>query len=156
MIVLIYRFTIRNSYNEDKEFYLTADTPSQLYKRILNTYGITKDNVSLLEEYEETSDWSYKLKKSHVKVTSTPKDKDSSKVTTLNNEVLEKAKKIFSKNSRMTEPWKSDYKERHKVREVPVSGVNDVYGLVEKYKFVKVYWEPGEKRGVHKYFALVK
>lgn len=148
---MIYRFTIRNSFNENKALYLSADSVNQLYKRLLTTYGITKENVTILEEYEETDDWGYKLKKSYVKMES---DKDDE--PTIDEDLLEKATKIFSKNTRMTEPWKSDYKERHNVREVSVTNANDVYGLMEKYKFVKVYWEPGEKRGVHRYFALVK
>ena len=148
---MIYKYTIRNNYNEDKTHYLSADSLNQLYKRLLTTYGITKDHVVVLEEYEETDDWGYKLKKSYVKI---EPDKQEDKI--INEELLDKANKVFSKNTRMTEPWKSDYKERHNVREVSITNVNDVYGLMEKYKFVKVYWEPGEKRGVHRYFALVK
>ena len=148
---MIYKYTIRNNYNEDKTHYLSADSLNQLYKRLLTTYGITKDHVVVLEEYEETDDWGYKLKKSYVKI---EPDKQEDKI--INEERLDKANKVFSKNTRMTEPWKSDYKERHNVREVSIINVNDVYGLMEKYKFVKVYWEPGEKRGVHRYFALVK
>ena len=148
---MIYKYTIRNNYNEDKTHYLSADSLNQLYKRLLTTYGITKDHVVVLEEYEETDDWGYKLKKSYVKI---EPDKQEDKI--INEELLDKANKVFSKNTRMTEPWKSDYKERHNVREVSIINVNDVYGLMEKYKFVKVYWEPGEKRGVHRYFALVK
>ena len=140
---MIYNFNIRNEFGEDKNFYLTADNTSQLYKRILSTYGTTKENVIILEEYKETDDYGYTLIKSHI---GTPEDKEKYK----------KAKQIFAKNARMSEPWKSDYISRHKVKEVSIEDEKGLYDLIDNYKFIKVYWKHGKKRGVHKYFALVK
>ena len=143
---MIYSFNVRNEFNEEKHFLLTADNHTQLYKRILSTYGVTRDNVELLAEYEETPDWGYKLVKSHVAQDAKVYDKD----------IKEKAKKAMADQSRMCEPWKSDYIARHKMTEFPIDSEKDLYPLIEKYKTVKVRWENGEKRGHHKYYALVK
>ena len=140
---MIYNFNIRNEFGDDKNFYLSADNLNQLYRRILSQYGTTKENVIILEEYKETDSYGYELVKSHI---GTPEDKAKYK----------KAKEIFAKNARMSEPWKSDYKQRHKVTEIPIEDEKGLYELIDKYKFIKVYWDLGEKRGVHKYFALVK
>ncbi len=143
---MIYHFNIRNEYNEDKAFFLSADNHSQLFRRILSTYGITKDKVEILEEYEETSDWGYKLVKSSIAHLS---DKDK--------EIKKQAKEIFAKNSRKCEPYKSEAIAKYKYKDaVNISGEKDLIPLLKKYKKVKVYWELTEQRGVHQYYALVK
>ena len=53
---MIYSISIRNELNEDKQFYITANNISDMYKRVLSQYGIQKDRIELLEEYEETAD----------------------------------------------------------------------------------------------------
>ena len=143
---MIYNIQIRNEFNDDKRFFLTADNHSQLYKRVLSTYGITKDKVEILEEYEETPDWGYRLIKSNIEHL-TDNDKEN----------IKKAKEIFANNSRKCEPYKSDAFKKYKYKDIIyIDGEKDLIPLLEKYSKVKVYWELTDKRGVHRYYAFVK
>lgn len=143
---MIYHFNIRNEFNEDKEFFLTAENHSQLYRRILSTYGIVKDRVEILEEFEETDDWGYKLVKSNIEHL-TKEDKD----------IAKEAKRIFLNSSRKDEPYKTDYLKKHKYLEaIDISGEKDLIPLLKDYKNIKVYWNTTDKRGVHQYYAFVK
>ena len=42
-------------------FYLSADTKTQLYKRVFDMYRVLKEDIELLAEYKETADWGVKL-----------------------------------------------------------------------------------------------
>ena len=141
---MIYSFNLTNDYNEQKQFYLTADNLNQLYRRILSTYGMTKDRVELIAEYEETADYKYKLIKSYS-------DEDE-----VDNDIKKKAKELFSNSKRMSEPRKSEYIKKHKMTEISISTEKDLYSLIHKYKMIKVKWDLGEKRGQHSYYALVR
>jgi hypothetical protein len=143
---MIYSFNIITDERTTKQFYMTADNHNQLYKRILNTYGITKDNVTILEEYEETDDWKYKLVKSNITQVS---DSDKKK--------SDKANELFKKASRRSDKAKSEYFKKYQFKEiVNIKTPEDLIPLIESYKKIKVYWEPGEKRGQHNYYAMVK
>ena len=141
---MIYSFNLINDYNEQKQFYLTADNLNQLYRRILSTYGMTKDSVELIAEYEETAEYKYKLVKSYS-------DKDE-----VDNDIKKKAKELFLTSKRMSEPRKSEYIKKHKMTEVHIVNEKDLYSLISKYKTIKVKWDLGEKRGQHNYYALVR
>lgn len=145
---MIYEFKVANSGNV-KTMLLTADTLGAFYRRIADMYGLTKDEVSLVAEYEETENFGYRLKKSYVK---TDKKKDK--------KLIDKAVLLFKqgddRSKRLVEPRKSDYIKRHKFNSCPISTADDVYELLIKYKTVKVYWENGIKRGTHSYFAVYK
>ena len=143
---MIYSFTIKNDYDELKQFYLTADDKNKLYRRILSTYGVTKDRVEILEEFEETPDWGYKLHKSNI-----------AHLTDEDKELIKQARIIFANNSRKCEPYKSEYIKRYKYKEaINIENEKDLIPLLQQYKKVKVYWELTDKRGVHQYYALVK
>lgn len=143
---MIYYFNLKNDLNELKSFYLTADNHSQLYKRIMRTYGIPKDRVEILEEYEETEDYNYRLYKSNIKHL-TDKDK----------ELAKKAREIFANSTRKCEPYKSDYIKKYNYKDViNINSEGDLIPLLNNYKKIKVYWELTDKRGVHQYYALVK
>ena len=81
---MIYNCSIRNEFNEDKTFFMTAKSHSDLYRRILSTYRIPKDKVEILEEYEETSDYGYRLVKSNI-----------SHLTNKDKEFAAKAKELY-------------------------------------------------------------
>lgn len=146
---MIYEFKVANSNGNVKTMLLTADTLGAFYRRIAEMYGLAKDEVSLVAEYEETENFGYKLKKSYVKTT---KKKDK--------KLIDKAVLLFKqgddRSKRLVEPRKSDYIKRHNFKSCPISTADDVYELLTKYKTVKVYWENGDKRGSHKYFAVYK
>ena len=142
---MIYNCQVRNSLGETKTFFLTADNYSQLYRRIASTYRIAKYDVEILEEYEETSDWKYKLVKSNIAHIS---DEDK--------ELNKKASDLYSNASRKSEPYKSEAMKKYKYDVVPIEKIDDIVPLLKSYKKVKVYWELGEKRGQHKYYAFVK
>ena len=93
---MIYSFNVRNEFGDEKQMYLTADNHNQLYRRILSTYGVSKDNVELLAEYKETEDYGYELVKSYTELVTADKD------------IVKKAKKILAEQSRRSEPLKSD------------------------------------------------
>ena len=143
---MIYSISIRNEYNEDKQFFISAEDISKMYKRVLSTYGTTKDKIEILEEYEETPDWGVKLVKSNVSHLSSV-DKDN----------IKKAKEIFFNSSRKCEPYKSDAFKKYKYKDIIyIDSEKDVVPLVKKYNKVKVYWELTDTRGVHQYYAFVK
>lgn len=141
---MIYHFSILNDENVTKDFYLTADTPNQLYRRALSTYGVTKDKITLIAEYKETGTIDCKLNRTFTNVEKV----DSAQ--------LEKARKIFAKQRGLKEPFKTEYKEKYNFSECDIENVNDLLPLLDKYKKVKVYWEPTDKRGQHKLFALYR
>lgn len=143
---MIYHIQVRNSLGDFKTFFITAEDHTKLFRRVLSTYGVTKDNVEILEEYEETPDWGYKLSKSNV-VQKSDEDK----------ELLLKANQMFSDASRKSEPYKSEAYKKYKYSSiVDIDSSVDIIPLLKSYKKVKVYWELGEKRGQHKYYAFVK
>lgn len=142
---MIYSVEILNDYGEKKQFYITADDPQKLYRRIASTYGILKDRVEILAEYEETDDWGYKLKKSHKEIVSEEETKNK-----------QKANELYRKASRKCEPYKSEAKKKYGFNVVNIASVEDIIPLLKEYKKVKVYWELGEKRGEHKYYAFVE
>ena len=142
---MIYLVEVLNDYGEKKQFYITADDRTKLYRRISSTYGILRDRVEILAEYEETSDWGYKLSKSHKELESDEDTKNK-----------QKANELYRGASRKCEPYKSEAKNKYKFDVVDISSVDDIIPLLKKYKKVKVYWELGEKRGQHKYYAFVK
>ena len=144
---MIYKFSVKDSNDKDKIFYLTADNLNQFYRRSINTYQITKDDITLLAEYEETDDYKYKLKKSYEAV--------EEKVE-VDDKIKSKAEKIFSKQRKLSGDSKSDYKQRMNFSEVSIEKLEDLYPLLKKYKKVKVYFEPGEKRGEKKLYSLVR
>lgn len=142
---MIYSISIRNEFNEDKQFFLTAEDHSKLYKRILSTYGISRDRVEILEEYEETPDWGIKLVKSNISHLSN-KDKDN----------LKRALNIFNDNHCKDEPYKSKTIARCNYKVIDIENEKDIVPLLDKYKEIKVYYEHTDKRGIYKYYALVK
>ena len=141
---MIYSISIRNEFNEDKQFYISANNISDMYKRILTQFGITKDKIELLEEYEETSDWGIKLVKSHIDHLS-KEDKTN----------IKKAKELFFNSTRKCEPYKSKAIKKYG-NVVYIKDEKDVIPLVEKYKEISIHWEPTETRGVRNYYALVR
>lgn len=142
---MIYRIRLRNDYNEEKDFFLTAEDHSKLYKRVLSTYGIPKNKVEILEEYKESDDWGYKLIKSNI-----------SHLTADDMARRNRALEIFNDNRCKDEPHKTNALERgYKIIE-DINDENDILPLLDKYKKIKVYWEHTEKRGKHRYYALVK
>ena len=143
---MIYSCNLITDDRKKKQFYLTADNHNQLYRRILNTYGITKNNIEIVAEYKEVGDFGYELVKTYIN----PEHEDVS------DKIKEKAKKIFAAQKRMCSPWKEDYMERHSMSAIDINSEEDLYPLLKQYKTIKVKWETGEKRGQHKYYALVK
>lgn len=141
---MIYHFSILNDDNVTKDFYLTADSPNQLYRRALMTYGVTRDKVTLIAEYKETGTIDCKFNRSFKEVEK------------IDSAQLEKARKIFSKQRGLKDPFKANYKEKYDFSECDISSIDDLIPLLEKYKKVKVYWEPTDKRGVHRLYALYK
>lgn len=143
---MVYKFSYLRDDNKEKTMYLSADTEAQLYRRALSTYGITKDNIKILAEYAPTKDLnSIKLKKEHKTSSTSCNKKDKDKVDL-----------IYSKLTRRCGQAKIDYIAKYSFMEVPINSKDDLYPLVKKYKRVKVYYEPGEKRGTKKLYALVK
>lgn len=144
---MIFNCRIRNDFNEDKTFFLTADNHSQLYKRIMSTYQIPKDRVEILEEYIETPDWGYKLHKSYI-----------SHLTNEDISLAKKAKELFAANKRRCEPYKTDYMQRHNyLKAIDINNEKDLIPLLKEFKNIKVYWETSkEKRGSRQYYAFVK
>lgn len=141
---MIYKFYIKNDDNINKLFYLTADTQSQLIRRIASTYGVAKDKITILAEYETDGD-SYKLKKSY-----------ETKVPKKDQKIIDNASKIFGKSRKLTGDSKIDYIKRMNFTEIDVQNETDLYPLLKKYKKVKVYFESTDKRGVYRYYALCK
>lgn len=142
---MIYSVQILNDYGEKKQFYMTADDHAKLYRRIASTYGIEKGRVEIIAEYEETDDWGYKLKKSHKDIVSEEEKKFS-----------QKANELYRNASRKCEPYKSEAIKKYGYKTIDISSVDEVISLLKEYKKVKVYWELGERRGEHKYYAFVK
>jgi len=144
---LIYNCSVRNDFNEDRTFFITAKSHSDLYRRIMSAYRISKDKVEILEEYEETSDYGYKLVKSNI-----------SHLTNEDKELALKAKELFSNSKRRCEPYKTDYMQRHNyIEAINIDNEKDLIPLIEKYKKIKVYWETSKvKRGDRQYYAFVK
>lgn len=139
---MIYSFNIKTD-NGEKQFYLTADNHQKLYRRILSTYGVTKDQVEIIEEFVEDG-YSYKLVKSYV-------------TDQIDKNLLKEANSLYKNASRRCEPYKTEYFNKYKYSEIiNVETVKDIAKLLETYKKVKVYWELGEKRGQHNYYAFVK
>lgn len=141
---MIYKFALKVDTGKENEFFLTAENLNALYRRILSTYGITKDKVVLLEEYKEVGTSGVVFVKSHVK-------KDE-----VDKEIIKKAKELIANKKRKPEPFKSEYKAKHSMIEFPVTKESDLYDLLAKYSTVRVCWEPTEKRGEHTMYALVK
>ena len=146
---MIYKFSLKDDNGKDKIFYLTADNTTKLYRRIISTYQVMRDDITLLAEYTETKDYKYKLKKSYEKKSSKKEEKEDEKI-------ISKAKEIFSKSRKLSGEGKSKYKEKMNFSEVVVEKEEDLYPLLKKYKKVKVYFETGEKRGTKKFYALVR
>lgn len=144
---MIYKFSVKDDNNNDKIFYLTADNLSQLYRRILSTYRIMREDVKLLAEYEETDDDGYKLKKSY---------ESNVNKSDFGDKIVAKADKIYSKRRRLAGKGKLEYMKKNSFSEVGINTIEDLYPLIKKYKRVKVYFETGEKRGTKRYYALVK
>ena len=144
---MIYNCSIRNEFNEDKTFFMTAKSHSDLYRRILATYRIPKDKVEILEEYEETSDYGYRLVKSNI-----------SHLTNEDKEFASKAKELYINAKRRCEPYKTDYMKRHNyIDAIDIDNEKDLIPLINKYKNIKVYWETSKtKRGDRQYYAFVR
>ena len=141
---MVYSFLIRTESGE-KQFYMTAENHQKLYRRILSTYGISKDDVEILEEYEEDG-WGIKLKKSYID--------PNSKVDP---ELMKIANKLFKEAGRKDEPHKTEYFKKHKYSKVfDIESSKDLVPIIEKYKKVKVYWSLGDKRGQHNYYVFAK
>ena len=70
--------------------------------------------------------------------------------------LYEKAKELFTSAGRKVDPDKTNYAKKYSFSEVRIENEKDLYPLIQKYKKIKVYWEQGEKRGQHSYYALVK
>ena len=144
---MIYSINIRNNFNEDKQMYLTAENHTKLYRRVLTSYGIPKDRVEILEEFEETPDYGYKLVKSNI-----------AHLTDNDKKVAQKAKELFANNKRRCEPYKTDYMIRHNyIKAINIKDEKDLIPLLNEFKNIKVYWETSkEKRGDRQYYAFVK
>lgn len=144
---MIYMFNILNDRGEQKKFYFTADSDNELYRRILRTYGVSKDRVTILEKLEETED-GYKKSKDTTNV--------QPKMSKKEQKIIDKSNELYHKAPRRCGEAKTDYMNKYGLSEIPIGSVNDLYDIVGKYKKVKVYWETTENRGEHKYYALVK
>lgn len=144
---MIYNCAVRNEFNEEKTFFMTAKGLSDLYRRILSTYRIPRDKVEILEEYEETPDYGIKLVKSYISHLT-----EDDKIQKL------KAKELFDDAKRRCEPYKTEYMIKHNyIKAIDIKDEKDLIPLLEKYKHIKVYWETSkEKRGEHQYYAFVK
>ena len=142
---MIYNVQVKNSYGANKTFFMSADSKQKLYKRIMHSYSIPKEEVEILEEYEDTPDWGYKLKKSYIKHLS----EDTKNLTSTANQ-------LFSKAKRLSDPNKTKKVEKYNYNIIDIDTEANIVPLLEKYNTVKVYWDLGEKRGSHKYYALVK
>ena len=142
---MVYKFSYLRDNNKESIIYLSADNENQLYRRALSTYGITKDRIKILSEYKPNNDLnSITLVKNHEKA------------NTYSQKVKDKVDQIYSKLTRRCGQHKIDYINRYSFTEIPIESKNDLYPLVSKYKRVKVYFEPGDKRGTKKLYALVK
>ncbi len=157
---MIYEFQVFNN-KKVKTMLLSADSKSAFFRRIAEMYGLTKEEIILIREYDETDNFGYTLHKSYVE--EAPKKsakKDTKKITKTTNKFITNALQEFKRGDdrsrRMVEPRKSDYIKRHKMKSFPISSADDVAELMSKYKVVKVYWENGEKRGQHTLYAVVK
>ena len=148
---MIYYVRLLNDLGDKKTSYLTADDHNKLYRRILSTYNIPKNKVEILEEYKETDNGGYKLKKKY-KVSEDP----NKETEPADEKIILKAKEIFSKSRKLSGENKSDYKQRLNFSEVSIEKEEDLYPLLQKYKKVKVYFDTGKKRGDRKYYSLVK
>lgn len=153
---MIYEFQVSTN-KKVKTMLLSADTKSAFFRRIAEMYGLTKEEIILIREYDETENFGYTLHKSYIE--EAPK-KGVKKTTKATNKFITNALQEFKRGDdrsrRMVEPRKSDYIKRHKMKSFPVSSADDVAELMSKYKVVKVYWENGEKRGQHALYAVVK
>lgn len=136
---MIYDFTILNSRGEHKQFYITADDDKSFYRRIFDTYGALPEQVNIRKLYKETEDYYYK------EVTKKKVDKN-----------LDKATEAYNKASKKRGKKKEEYIKKYNFSETKITSINDVSSLMEVYKKVKVYWQPGKKRGTKEYYALVK
>ena len=141
---MIYSFNIRTE-NGEKLFYLTEENQKKLFKRILSTYGVSKEDVEILEEYEEDG-WGIKLKKSYI-----------DKKEKIEPEFMIKASKMYKDAGRKDDHQKEEYKKKHKYSNIiELESAKDLAPLLKEYKKVKVFWALGEKRGIHNYYAFVK
>lgn len=89
---MIYKINIKTKENKDKggkNFYLTADSHSQLYRRVRMQYGVDPTNVEILEEISEDS-----IDVNTVKNSAIGKK-------TVNQDVLEKLEKQKKKAARV-------------------------------------------------------
>ena len=106
---------------------------------------ITKDKIKILSEYKPSDNLnSITLVKNHEEA------------NTYSQKVKDKVDQIYSKLTRRCGQHKIDYINKYSFTEIPIESKNDLYPLVSKYKRVKVYFEPGDKRGTKKLYALVK
>ena len=142
---MIYSVNIINEFGDEKQFYITAENEDKLYRRVFNTYGVAKIGVQILAVYRETPNWGYELVKSFV-------DEESKE----DKEISKKANDLYKNASRKCEPYKSEAIKKYKYNVVDISSAEDIIPLLSEYKKVKVYWELGEKRGQHNYYAFVK
>lgn len=123
-------------------FYLSADTKSQLYKRVFDMYRVAKEDIEILAEYKETANWGVKLEREYTK--------------DVDNNLLSKASTLFKKSIRRSEPSKTEYIKKYKFQIKDVETPEDLIPILKTYKKVKIYWDLTEKRGVHSYYALYK
>ena len=142
---MVYKFSYLRDNNKEAIMYLSADNENQLYRRASSTYAIAKDRIRILAEYESGEDLNLiTLVKNHEEATA------------YSHVVKDKVDQIYSKLTRRTGQAKIDYINKYSFKEVPITCKTDLFPLVSKYKKVKVYFEPGEKRGTKKLYALVK
>ena len=140
---MIFNILIRNESNDFKNIMLTAQNTRDLYRRVLSQYGIVKECVEILEEYDENNN--YKLIKTY---------KNNYKQDDL--EYVKKAREMYYNGTRKGEPFKTKTAERCRYSIVDISSYQDVVPLLKKYSRVEVHWEPTEKRGEHKYYAMYR
>lgn len=142
---MVYKFSYLRDNNKEAIMYLSADNENQLYRRASSTYAIAKDRIKILAEYESGEDLNLiTLVKNHEEA------------TVYSQAIKDKVDQIYSKLTRRTGQAKIDYINKYSFKEVPIESKSDLFPLVSKYKRVKVYFEPGEKRGTKKLYALVK
>ena len=141
---MVYKFSIINSNNKEKILYLSADSKSRLYQLALHMYGILKEDIRILAEYEEVGDDQVKLLH------------DYTKAAGYSEKVVKKASEIFQKQIQRSGQYKQEYIKKYNFSEQEISGVEDLYPLVNQYKKVKVYWERLVPRGPKRLYALYK
>jgi len=141
--MMIYNILIRN-YTDgiQRQFYLSAESQEAVIKRACYTYNVIPEQITVVEYYKDLNQFEY--------------DPVPIKVVSKQISINDKASEMFYGAIRKRGKKKLDYINKYNFSEIKISSPDDLAKLIGKYKQVKCYWESGDTRGEHQYYALYK